>query len=149
MKKKAPIVETVRKVIAKLPACKEASQALAELQKYLKIRKEILTVFGEDESEQPEDSRNPISRLPQVDQYFIIREALEGIGVTFPPGALPQAVCAKQFKLELKKNTTARLYWNVGEHWSVEHKDAKELSGVWEDFDLDEFFSNNNIYLDD
>ena len=144
------LYKAVVKGLVKNPTVQETLVAIDKLKVYAKTRREILEIFGESELEDRQVAdKYRISRLPQVDQYFVIRENLEGIGVTFPGGKLDQAVSVKVFKLALKGDATARLYWSECDGWSVSHKTHdKVLSGAWEEFDFDDFCANNDIDLD-
>lgn len=131
------INDAVKKLIQQNPTHSDCVEALKALTEYTKLREFVEGVFGDER------------RSKQIEQYFIIRRLLEVCEIEFPNSSkIIQSEAVKQFNLSWEGNKTARLYWSVGQGWTVEHKDFdKELSGVWEDFDLENLLDANQIYL--
>lgn len=135
------ILKSVNTQLSHNPSVADSEEALKALQEYIKTRKTIELIFTES-------CREP--RWQQVDQYFQIRRLLEVFKITFPKTRTDdQAVATKYFNLEWQGDRTARLYWSVGQGWTIEHKQFdRELTGVWEDFNFEETLLDNQLYFE-
>lgn len=129
------LVNCVKRELAKRPTHEEVAEALAILEKYQKVWLNIRHIFN--------------TREVQIKQYFVIRDLLEILGITFTDAVVPQAVDTKQFNLEWQGDRTAALFWSSGCGWSIDaRKFGKKLGKIWEEFDFDSTLADNDIDLD-
>ncbi len=98
-----------------------------------KSDKALVTIFGE--------------RVKQYRQFLIIREELWAIGVDLGQ-LITNQDNIKAWQLSWLGDK-AGLFWTSGAGWSVEVlKPGDELTGQWEDFDLDRQLIDNDVDLD-
>lgn len=119
---------------------------------WLEAGKEKMQVLVElPASVNKSDERIRLSVFPgrekQYQQFLVIREELQAIGVEFGE-LISSQDDVKGWNLKWYGDK-AGLFWTLGGGWSVEALEPREsLSGVWENFDLTEQLYSNDIDLD-
>ena len=129
------LAKAITTQIGKHPTSEQTIEAIAMLQSYQRIRKQIESVFT---------NFMEGTRTKQVNQYFEIRQLLEAFEIKFTSSIKSQSTDVKAFPMEWKGDRSAVLYWAIGDGWSVGHKDFnKDLTGEWDGFDLEDTLQAN------